>query len=297
MIAALFALSALAPGAQDPPQFGVAVDAVRVDVFVGRGDRPLEGLAAGDFEVRDDGAPQEITLVARERTALHALLVLDVSGSVAGPKLRSLKHAARAFLAGLGEGDRATLLAFSYEIRRIGADRAAALEVADALDSLRAGGPTALHDAVYAAIASAGSPSETSLVVVFSDGQDRLSWLSPEPVVRAARGSQSPVYAVFLADRVVGSDTRDHGPPLISYEETPAFLESVATESGGRLLRATSPEELTAHFQAIVEEAKTRYVLEFQPAADAAPGWHDLEVRVRHRKATVRARRGYLLAR
>jgi len=297
MIEVLLACFTLAAGAQDPPTFGVGVDAVRVDVFVGRGGRSVKGLTSGDFEVLDNGMPQNIRLIAREQTALHAVLLLDVSGSVAGRKLQSLKDAVRAFLAGLGKRDRTTLLAFSYDVRRIGHGRVAASEVAAAMDTLLAGGATALHDAAYLAIATAASPADASVVLLFSDGQDRLSWLSAETVVDAARGSPSPVYTVFLADRVVGRQSSPGGPPDISYEETPAFLRGIAMESGGRLLRATSPEDLTGHFQAIIEEAKDRYILVFQPAPDAAPGWHDLEVRVRARKVSVQARRGYYLSR
>jgi hypothetical protein len=47
-------------------------------------------------------------------------------------------------------------------------------------------------------------------------------------------------------------------------------------------------------FQAILREYRQRYIISFTPTGvGSGDGWHDLEVRVKRRGATVRARTRY----
>jgi len=67
------------------PDFPVKVEVVRVNVLVKGRDGSLPDLTAADFELRDNGVPQEIEVVASGHTPLSLILALDVSGSVEGP--------------------------------------------------------------------------------------------------------------------------------------------------------------------------------------------------------------------
>ena len=99
---ALLATALLAASTpQAPPVFRAEVDVVRVEVLVTRGGAPVRGLGAADFEVRDNGRLQALDPILEEETPVDAILVLDMSASVNGPKLDALKVAARAFLDGL----------------------------------------------------------------------------------------------------------------------------------------------------------------------------------------------------
>jgi hypothetical protein len=46
-------------------------------------------------------------------------------------------------------------------------------------------------------------------------------------------------------------------------------------------------------FSRILEEFRVRYLISYSPEGVTSTGWHQLEVRVRKRGATVRARPGY----
>ncbi len=118
MSALALALVAAASVQAPPPTFAVDVEAVYVDVFVTEANRPVTGLTEADFEVRDNGARQQVELVAVESLPLTTFLVLDTSGSVEGEKLVQLQAAARALLAGLRPGDEASLVTFDQEIQR-----------------------------------------------------------------------------------------------------------------------------------------------------------------------------------
>ena len=167
------------------PTFAVGVESVYVDVFVTDGGRPVVGLTASDFELKDDGVRQPVELVGVESFPLTTYLVLDTSGSVNGDKLEKLQAAGRALLRGLRTGDEAA----PRDLRRRGPGARAADERPRAPRARRsaASGPagaTALFDALYAGTMLASGRGR-SLLVVFTDGEDNLSWLDAAPGARA----------------------------------------------------------------------------------------------------------------
>jgi VWFA-related protein len=309
------------------PTFAAGVDVVRLDVFASRDGRPLTGLTGSDFEVLDNGVPQRVE-VESAGGPVHAILLLDTSGSLAGDRLRQLRAAAHAFVDGLGPSDQATLLTFSHDVRLASAPSLDRAPLHRALDEVRAGGGTALHDALFAALQFADPSRGRGVVLVFSDGEDRLSWLDPAHLREAARRSEASVYAVALAEEAPdqGRDSVAYLPdtsrgqpgettgrhrerpvrPLpanvfrpssssLPRGELPSLLREVATDTGGQIWRAEGGAQLPAAFLQALSEAKSRYLLRFEPSA-SAPGWHTIEVKLRSRKGDVRARKGYVAA-
>jgi hypothetical protein len=111
---ALIVLLAVGSGlAQAPMRFTSGTAAVRVDVLVTAGNRPVMGLKASDFELRDNGVLQQIRDVSQETLPLNLFCVLDVSGSVDGQPLIRLKEATSALFGTLRDRDRAALLTFA----------------------------------------------------------------------------------------------------------------------------------------------------------------------------------------
>ena len=290
MISAL-SLAALLWTGQEPPRFATSVDAVYVDVFVTEHGRPVTGLSAGDFEVRDDGTPQKVDMVALESFPLAALLVFDASDSVAGATLAQLKEAGRAFVTSLAPGDRCGLLTFNHELSLVlplTGDRAAALR---ALDGFSPAGSTALMDAVYAGLMLSGA--ERLLMLVFTDGRDNLSWLGEKQVLAAAEQSSTLIQVVGVtAEEPVA---RPRGARR-GYEE-PEYVGSlrrIAEATGGRFWTAASPARLKEAFLAVLEAMRTRYILRFEPTGVSRSGVHELDVRLRRRHGEVHARRSYV---
>ena len=94
--AAALAIGACARPVAPQQTFRVGVDAVRVDVLVTDGNRPVGGLTADDFELRDSGVRQRIEAVDLGGVPLSVMLALDTSVSVWGQPLQNLKEAASA---------------------------------------------------------------------------------------------------------------------------------------------------------------------------------------------------------
>lgn len=292
---ALALVAASAAQAPPPPTFAVGVEGVYVDVFVTEGSRPVVGLAAADFELRDNGARRPIELVAVESLPLTTFLVLDTSGSVDGGKLGQLQAAARALLGGLRPGDQAALVTFDEEVRvRVPpTDDRARLE--RGIGGILPGGSTALFDALYAGTMLASGRGR-SLLVVFTDGEDNLSWLDAAQVRRVLLESNVLVQAVGVVPTEEGPShpgaRNDRRPAEAPYVQT---LRRLAEVTGGRFWTAVSPEKLAGAFLAILEAMKTRYVLRFEPDHVKREGLHELEVRLTRRAGTVRCRKAYFV--
>ncbi len=279
--------------AQEPPRFPSEVSFVEVDVAVTRDGRPVRGLGAADFELRDASVPQTVELVSRARSRAQAILLLDTSQSVAGEKLLRLGASARAFLQGLGPEDTATLLAFSYRVRLLGEAGLPPAAAAAGLDRLAAGGPTALVDAVAAATALADPRRGRPVLLVFSDGDDRLSWLPERQVIDAARQADVVIHAIGFTPPRAGAPLPHETLRLAG---SPDFLERLTSATGGRLWYADAPQGLGAAFLSVLEEVRERYLLRYEPRGVPSGGFHPLDVRVPGRGVTVRHRPGYQAA-
>ena len=270
-----------AEGARPQPVFGAGVESVYVDVFVTRGGRPVAGLVASNFELKDNGRLQRPELLAVETLPLTTLLVFDTSASVKGAKLEALQAAARAFVAGLRPQDQAGLIAFAFEIRWLARPTVDKAAVGAALDRLSAEGATAVWDALSAGLTALPTTAR-SLVVLFSDGNDNQSWLDAARVQAQAARSNALVQVVTLST-----------PAEL---EEPGYVENlrrIADVTGGRLWHADSSARLGNAFRGIIEAMNTRYVLRYDPGPDAKPGLHRIEVRLKGVRADVRARQGY----
>src|SRR5260370_26022642 len=72
----------------------------------------MSALKKDDFEVREDGAAQKLTVFSRAEFPLNVALVLDLSDSI-GPFLGPLRDAASTALAVLKSEDEVALFTFS----------------------------------------------------------------------------------------------------------------------------------------------------------------------------------------
>jgi VWFA-related protein len=293
-VTALALLALAAASTQQPPTFTVETEAVYVDAFVTEANRPVTGLTEADFELKDDGAPQRVELVAVESLALTTVLVLDASGSVEGEKLVQLQAAARGLLGGLRPGDQAALVTFDHEIRvRVPAttDRA---RLERGVNGILPGGSTALLDALYAGtmLASGGG---RSLLVLFTDGEDNMSWLDPVELRGVLEQSNVLLQAVGVVRR---DDVSRRLPARVQGPPEPVqvrMLRDLAEVTGGRFWPAASPARLGEAFLAIAEAMKTRYVLRFDPGPTRGEGLHQLQVKLTRRKGTVHCRKAYFV--
>jgi VWFA-related protein len=283
---------AQAPGPTPaPPTFAVEAEAVELDVSVTRGDKPVLGLTAGDFEVRDSGVRQEVELATAGALPLKLILSLDTSASMAGERLGRLRSGAGALLGGLREGDRAALVGFSHRVRVLQGLSGDVAAVRARLEGVTADGMTALNDALYASLALAEGSGRCALVL-FSDGLDNISWTAEADALEAARASPAVVYVVASSL----AKPQDGERMNVARDPREAFLRKLADATGGKLLEAESDEDLVKAFGRVLPDLSARYVLRYAPQGVPDAGWHPIEVKLKGRKGEVKARPGYLKA-
>ena len=280
----ILCLAATAASAQDVPVFSSGVEVVRVDVSVLRDGKLVEGLQAGDFEVRDNGVLQAVEIVGDPRGTtggvskpVDVVLALDVSDSVNGEPLEQLKAAAHALVDVLRPEDSFSLLTFSSRVRLAVSPADSRARAHEVIEATQAQLTTSLYDAAFAAVATADASRGRPLALVLSDGKDHGSWLKPEQVLRAAEGSELVVHVVFTRQTSSAQD----------------FLRELAATTGGEEWRADYGQLRDVLLKAL-EEFRSRYTLRYERQGVPRAGWHEFDVRVRRPGVRVHTRSGYV---
>ena len=266
-------------------QFRIETRAVLVDVSAFRGDEPVQDLSRDDFALFAAGEPIEFRLVDRDSLALAVLFAMDVSASTAGQRQRRLAEGATLFASSLGERDSCGVVAISMAARWLKPFGPCGPEVGRRIRRTMAGGPTALRDAILLSLAALRGGSGRGVLLVFTDGDDNLSWAGEPEVLRSMQATESLVYAVIAPPHRVARS-------LDSDERGREFLRRLSEESGGRTVEVRDDRNLTAAFGEILDELRVRYVLAFTPPPQHR-GFVPLRVEVKRRGVRVRARSGY----
>ena len=307
---ALFALT-LSPRAfgqaappPTPPTFAVEVENIYVDAFVTQRGVPLTGFTASDFELRDNGVVQQLELASADAQPLTAVLVFDVSNSLSGERLDSLRSASQALLGALRPEDEASLIAFTDVVRWMVEPTTDKASISRALARLQPGGGTAIQDALYASLTLPRIRGR-GLIVLFTDGADNASWLDWKQTQKVAERSDALIHVVAVqpARIVRAGETTNFGIRSVSVEsdtslefEGPWGLRQIAETTGGRYWEAESFDRLKAAFTSIAEAMGKRYVLRYSPEKVKREGWHKIDLRLRGKKGDVHARKGYWVA-
>jgi Ca-activated chloride channel family protein len=275
------AVGAAVHGQDQLPRFSSSTQLVEVYATVtdAKG-QPVTGLRQSDFEVLEDGVPQDVTAFAAGEFPLTVALGVDRSFSMA-KNLQLAKQASQTFLRELKPGDRSMVVAISSEAEEIAplsADRAAQSRAITALD---AWGTTALHDAIVATLDRLEPEPGRQAIVVFSDGADRYSTHRAADVMERARRSNALIYPIAFGK------TRS---PL---------LAELAVLTGGRSFLLRDARELEATLATVARELRYQYLLGYTPANAIERGereWRSITVHVKGTRPglRVRARDGYM---
>ena len=301
------------------PAFRSDTEMVRIDTLVVRDNKPLAGLTAADFELRDNGKLQRI-LALHQMADVTVGIGLDASGSMAGDRIGHATDATLALLGQLHDGDTSVVVAIGQQSSLVIPPGTPFASAAESLKAIRPSGWTALSDGVYAAVVASDTGPGSKLLVLLTDGRNNASWLPARAVIDTARRREVVIYAVGVGltrpGLIPGGPAQPIVPASASAESLNAamhqtftplatagvreddartFLEILARETGGRALNVKWTDDLSAIFRGILDEYRQRYILAFTPEGVAkGDGWHKLDVKlIRGRKGTIHARAGY----
>jgi Ca-activated chloride channel family protein len=294
-----------AAAAQQSPVFRGIGDAVRVFVTVTDGDgRLVTTLGRDDFQIRDEGKPQPITLFDNTPQPVRLIMMLDVSGSMEG-NLPLLRAAADQLFARLRPDDVARVGTFGRDVQISAAFTSDAAELRQALPTFIApDAPTPLWRALDAALDAFGTDGDARpVILVLSDGKDSgLFDFSERPVSQAEIIDRSRRDAVMIYAIGMRSRGMQRLPPrpgrgglgaMLMADLPDPGLARVAQESGGGYTEIRFGQDLAAAFARVADELHSQYLIGFAPPTRDGKR-HDLEVRLTQRGLTARARRSYI---
>jgi len=160
------------------PTFSSRIEGVRIDVLVTDSSRkPMRGLTAQDFAIRDNGVPQTVDVVSFGELSLNVGLTFDLSESVAGARHEQLRRASRELTRSLLPADQVSLITFNQVVAMPCPPSKLHGCVEQALADTTAVGETALVDGVFAAMTIGEWDAGRSMQMVFSDGLDTFCFI------------------------------------------------------------------------------------------------------------------------
>ena len=275
-------------------RFQSGVELVTVSAVVrDRDGRLVPSLQSRDFVLLDGGEPRAITDFRAEESPVCIAVLFDVSGSMeVGSKLLSARAAAHHLLSWLRPGlDEVALFTFDTRLEEIAPFSTETTKLREGLDHVAPFGATSLRDAIAATaerVVARGRPRRA--VVVLTDGVDTASRLSAPEVSGIASGIDVPVYILAVVSPLDHPGAKTAVGDADS-SEVAGSLTDLARWTGGALMVASAPAQASTAARQIVNELRHQYLIVFEPSG--RPGWHPLEVRLRGKDLTVRARSGY----
>lgn len=291
--------------AQQPPVFRAKSDTVRVFVTVtDRDGRLVTTLAQDDFEVRDEGDVQPITLFDNTPQPVRLIVMLDFSGSMQG-NLPLLRAAAEQLVARLGPDDLARVGVFGQEVTLGPSITRDSDELLRGLpEEIPPNAPTPLWRALDEAMdAFVDEDAARPVILVLSDGKDSgpttfgPSIASQGEVIDRAREEDVMIYAIGMRSRgpargPVGIGARGLRAALMADLPDPG-LARVAEDTGGGYTEIRFGQDLGAAFERVVDELHSQYLIGFAPPRRDGKV-HDIDVRVSGRGLKPRARKDYV---
>jgi VWFA-related protein len=287
-------VAAQQPGGDPVPRFKSSADVVTIQAAVRNGKgRPVAGLTAADFEIRDNGQLRPVLSLRSDAGSPVSLAILvDLSGSMAiSPKLAMARQALDSVISQLRPGeDEVAVFTFDSSLHESHPFTKNPLGLAGALDHVKPYGTTSLYDATAAAARRLAERSAShKAIVVLTDGIDTSSTHTAPEVSGLASSIAVPVYVMATVPSI---DQRAMMEAVErSDQSNAADLRDLAEWTGGQLVFASNLTETTTAAVGLLTELRQQYVIAIE--AVTAREWRRLDVRVKRPSAVVRARNGY----
>jgi len=305
------------PGAaqEPPPRSNETIKSVvnLVDVLftvLNRRNKLVPDLEKSDFKIFDDKSPQEIRYFSRQTDLpLRIGMLLDTSNSIRD-RIKFEQDASVNFLFSVlrRNKDEAFVMTFDDEPQIVQAFTGDAGALRDQITRTRAGGGTAIYDAVYEACVKELShpprpPGDQPdivrrVMILISDGDDNLSQRTRSEAIEMAQRTSVVIYTISTSTQWVSlSETNPSKTENRKYHLTEGdqILQELADDTGGRAFFPYHVDDLDQSFQDIGDELRNQYSIAYIPTNYVVDGrYHKIRIEVpEHKGYQVRARRGY----
>ena len=284
-----------------------------VDVLftvLNRRNKLVPELNKNDFAIYDDNVRQDIRYFSKQTDLpLRVGMLLDTSNSIRD-RLKFEQDAATNFLFSvLRRGrDEAFVMTFDDEPQVVQGFTGDAGKLRDEISKTRAGGGTAVYDAIYNACVNELShpprpPGDQPdivrrVMVLISDGEDNLSTHTRAEAIEKAQLASVVIYTISTSTQWVSLDEPERsktGNRKYHLTDGDKILQNLAEETGGRAFFPYHVDDLDQSFQDIGDELRNQYSITYNPVNFIANGkYHKIRIETpEHGGYQIRARRGY----
>jgi len=262
------------PDIDDPNEvIKIETEEVNLNVrVVDRNNRPVNNLQQDEFKIYENNVLQPITAFSKGEVPTNYSLVIDNSGSLR-QQLEKVIEAGKILIAANRPDDETSVIRFvsSEKVEILQDFTNSKTDLNDAMENLFIeGGKTAIIDAVYLAAdrienyekSRNRNDKKRRALILVSDGEDRDSFYKEQQLYELLRESDVQIYVIGF----VGDLDKEGG--LISKSpqgKAKAFLERLATETGGKVYFPSSVNELAGIAQDISSELRTQYLVSYSP--------------------------------
>jgi VWFA-related protein len=261
---------------------------VAISVTVRDGPKIVTGLTSPDFELWDDGVPQNIVAAFAETLPLDITIALDTSYSLTDSQYARIVKASRQIIRHLRVVDRLRLVTFDRRITEIMPLRAPTESEIDHAERSRNAdrGGSAVFDAIAFVLMASGDREQRHIAIVLTDGMDNSSFLTGSMLSWLGKATSTLLH-VMVPEGLVAREA----PALRSVRWN--TVRTVAETTGGQLTVIGS--DVSDRILAAIDAYRQSYVLQYQPAGVEHSGWHPVTVRVKgHKRYQIHARQGYV---
>jgi Ca-activated chloride channel homolog len=280
----------LSQGRQDVPYtVSVSVDTVVLHATVSdHKGTPISGLTQKDFQVYEDGIPQQIEYFSHEDIPVTVGLVVDNSGTME-PKQSEVIASALAFARSSNPEDQMFVVHFNEKVS-FGlpadmpfTDKMDQLEIA--LSRINAHGKTALYDAVSDALDHLQKGNrDKKVLIVISDGGDNASKHKLDEILSMAGRSDAIIYTIGIYD-------------VNDPDRNVRALMQLAKATGGESFLPDSIGEVISNCKQIARDIRSQYSIAYLPTNTKQDGKYRLiQVKAeapKRGRLFVRTRAGY----
>lgn len=266
--------------AKPPPVF---LDVTVVD----RANHPVVDLDTPDFSVIEDGVRQETAWFTRERMPISLVVLIDTSGSISA-KLGRIKAAASSIVRQGHPQDEFCIARFTGDASVVQDFTTNVASLEQALSRLKAGGETALLDAVKFAVqyANERGKHDRKGVILVTDGGEANSRCSRDEVLAALRAANTRLYSVAFPDGLDQSQSPNARgfrgtQPREAESRARGLMDELARVTGGRAFYPRQTTELDGIAESIALELRTQYRIGYDPTrVDRDGRWREVRVEV-----------------
>ncbi len=282
--------------AQDQ-RYTLSVDVELVNVtamVIDASGRSIESLTQQDFHVLEDGREQTISFFSHDtRVPVSIGVLIDRSGSHQD-KLEQGLQIVSAIAATLSPNDEMFIITFNSRAVLRQKFTSNAEEVQRALVGVRAGGETAVYDAILLGLGELkAAKNRKQILLLLTDGFDTRSKTKPAEAEESLTKSDALVYAIGIDDD--DNDPRTRKRPRYHIYEY--MLDRLTRAGSGRLIRLYTGRnyDLRSLAEMLMGELHQEYTMGYYPAAGSErAGARSIEVRVTKPGARVLGERLHL---